>query len=93
MPYFGVYRRVTPYDRPHHLVRFSRQPLEYWDRVEEACRGDRSIAVAHGLEAVCEVPPPEGVRKQKKVPKKSATPKKPQDDTAERIGKRPDDPS
>jgi len=32
------------------------------DRVKEKCRTDRSIAIAHGLEHLCEVPPPKASR-------------------------------
>jgi hypothetical protein len=38
------------------------------DRVREACKRDRSIAIAHGLEALCEVPVrPTGRKKSKKA--------------------------
>jgi len=42
------------------------------DRVKDACRTDRSIAIAHGLEDLCEVvaPPPKGRRKKKGRKKK-----------------------
>jgi hypothetical protein len=37
--------------------------LELWpDRVKEKCRTDRSIAIAHGLEHLCEVSPPKARR-------------------------------
>jgi hypothetical protein len=33
--------------------------LQLWpERVNEKCRVDRSIAIAHGLEHLCEVAPP-----------------------------------
>jgi hypothetical protein len=32
------------------------------DRVREKCKKDRSLAIAHGLEEICEVPPPEAKR-------------------------------
>lgn len=33
------------------------------DRVREVCKRDRSIAIAHGLEDICEVPPPRAGKK------------------------------
>jgi hypothetical protein len=36
------------------------------DRVREKCKTDRSIAIAHGLEDICEVEPPEKGKKRKK---------------------------
>ena len=40
------------------------------DRVKEACRRDRSIAIAHGLEDLCEVSPPAGKGRGKKKGRK-----------------------
>lgn len=34
------------------------------ERVQEACRKDRSIAIAHGREDLCEVEPPKALRKK-----------------------------
>lgn len=44
------------------------------DRVREKCKKDRSIAIAHGLEEICEVEPPEtkGSRRGRKAPKTGA---------------------
>jgi hypothetical protein len=36
------------------------------DRVRETCKTDRSIAIAHGLEDICEVAPPKKGKKRKK---------------------------
>ena len=36
------------------------------ERVKEVCRKDRSIAIAHGLEDICEVAPPTAKRRGKK---------------------------
>jgi len=51
--------------------------LQLWpDRVKEKCRTDRSIAIAHGLEHLCEIPPPK--------PKRSAaTAEKPEEEPEE----------
>jgi hypothetical protein len=47
--------------------------LSLWpDRVREKCKRDRSIAIAHGLEELCEVKPP--APNAKKGPKKKAPP-------------------
>jgi hypothetical protein len=39
------------------------------DRVREKCKADRSLAIAHGLEDICEVKAP--VKKVKKTKKKA----------------------
>jgi hypothetical protein len=41
------------------------------DRVKEKCKTDRSLAIAHGLEAICTVEPPKP--RTKKAPKKATT--------------------
>ena len=39
--------------------------LEIWpDRVREVCKKDRSIAIAHGLEHLCEAPPPKASKRR-----------------------------
>jgi hypothetical protein len=35
------------------------------ERVREKCKKDRSLAIAHGLEEICEVPPPQAKRAKK----------------------------
>jgi hypothetical protein len=39
------------------------------DRVRSVCRHDRPIAIAHGLEALCEVMPKPGKKKRSKKAK------------------------
>lgn len=47
------------------------------DRVKQACKKDRSIAIAHGLEELCEIKAPEKkVKKKKSVEEKPAVGKK-----------------
>ena len=42
---------------------WSQVAYQLWpERVQEACKNDRSIAIAHGLEHLCEVPPPKARR-------------------------------
>jgi len=49
---------------------WSHMAYNIWpDRVREKCRKDRSLAIAHGLEDICEVPPP-GAKKKRSRAKK-----------------------
>jgi len=52
---------------------WAHQAMRHWpDRVTEACRSNRSFAIAHNLEHLCPAPPP---KRAKKAAKKAATPK------------------
>jgi hypothetical protein len=54
------------------------------DRVREKCRTDRSLAIAHGLEDLCEVKAP--VKKEKKAKAtKAAKKRNNQDPTAQQL--------
>ena len=57
------------------------------DRVREKCKKDRSLAIAHGMEEICEIKPAEGKKKRakKKAAKKKGKAAKGEDDEPELI--------
>ena len=49
---------------------WAHQAMRHWpDRVTEACRTNRSFAIAHGLEHLCPADPPKGTQKRGRKPR------------------------